>query len=91
MSLVHQGHATLFGGPITVVGAEEKAAPKSTLQTVVEVAVLASVGLSAYHGYKRNHGSLGWGIGWGVLGGIGFPFTPAIAAAQGFGKPARGK
>ena len=48
--------------------------------------------MSAYHGYKRNHGSIGWGIGWGILGGIGFPFTPGIAAAQGLGKPLpRGK
>ena len=51
---------------------------------------IASVGASAYHGYKRNN-SLGWGIGWGILGGL-FPIlTPAIALAQGFGKPAKGK
>lgn len=45
----------------------------------------ASVGLSAYHGYKRND-SIGWAIGWGVLGGL-FPIiTPAVALAQGFGQ-----
>ena len=44
-----------------------------------------SVGLSAFHGYRRNN-SIGWGITWGVLGGL-FPVvTPAIAFAQGFGK-----
>ena len=42
----------------------------------------------AYHGYKRN-GSFGWGLGWGLLGGM-FPIiTPTIAVAQGFGKPSR--
>jgi hypothetical protein len=39
-----------------------------------------------YHGYKRNHGSIGWAIGWA--------FVPAFIAAplmlaQGFAKPAR--
>jgi hypothetical protein len=41
--------------------------------------------LSGYHGYKRNN-SIGWGIGWFLLGGT-FPIiTPTIAFAQGFGK-----
>lgn len=47
----------------------------------------ASIGLSAYHGYKRNRGSVGAAIGWGLLGGF-FPvLTPAVAFAQGFSKP----
>ena len=41
----------------------------------------------AYHGYKRNNGSIGWALGWGFLGWLFFPVTPAIAVAQGFGKP----
>lgn len=41
----------------------------------------------AYHGYKRNNGSVGWALGWGLLGWLFFPVTPAIAVAQGFGKP----
>lgn len=46
---------------------------------------------SAYHGYKRNRGSVGWAVAWGALGGL-FPvITPAIAVAEGFGKPAKGK
>jgi len=52
-----------------------------------QLASAASIGLSAYHGYKRNNGSLGWGIGWGLLGAA-FPIiTPAIAFAEGFAKP----
>jgi hypothetical protein len=45
-----------------------------------------SFGVSVYHGYKRND-SLGWGLGWGVLGAM-FPIlTPTVALAQGLGKP----
>lgn len=48
----------------------------------------ASIGLSAYHGYKRNN-STGWAIWWGLMGAL-FPvITPAIAFAQGFGKRAK--
>lgn len=49
---------------------------------------IASVGLSAYHGYKRNN-STGWAIWWGLMGAL-FPvITPAIAIAQGLGKRAK--
>jgi len=45
----------------------------------------ASIGASAYHGYRRNR-SWGWAFGWGLLGAF-FPIiTPAVALAQGFGK-----
>lgn len=45
----------------------------------------ASMALGAYHGYRRNQ-SVGWAIWWGLMG-LTFPvITPAIAAAQGFGK-----
>lgn len=51
--------------------------------TFLQVATAASIGLSAYHGYKRND-DLAWGIIWGLLGGI-FPIiTPAIALAEGY-------
>ncbi len=41
----------------------------------------------AYHGVKRNNGSVGWGVAWFFLGSMFFPIVPAIAVAQGFGKP----
>lgn len=54
-----------------------------------EIATAASVGLSAYHGYKRNDDSLGWGLAWGALGGL-FPIiTPAVAFAEGFAERKR--
>lgn len=57
-----------------------------TLPPVWWLLSTASMAASAYHGYKRND-SVGWAVGWGLLGGI-FPIiTPTIAVAQGFGKP----
>lgn len=59
------------------------------LRTAMYVLSALSAGASAFHGYRRNRGSIGWALGWGFLGGL-FPIvTPAIAFAQGFGKPAR--
>lgn len=40
----------------------------------------------AYHGYRRNN-SVGWAIGWAILGGL-FPvITIPVSLAQGFGQP----
>lgn len=57
-------------------------------RSAVTVARVASVAAGAYHGYKRNN-SVGWAIWWAIMGGIAPVITPAIAVAQGFGKPAR--
>ncbi len=48
---------------------------------------VVSAGLGAYHGYKRHNGSVGWAIGWAALGTFAPVITPAVALAQGFGKP----
>lgn len=54
-------------------------------RAVAGVISTVSMAASAYHGYKRND-SVGWAIGWGLLGAL-FPIiTPTIAVAQGFGK-----
>lgn len=53
------------------------------------IAALSTVSMvaSAYHGVKRNRGSVGYGILWGVAGAL-FPIiTPGIALAQGYAKP----
>lgn len=55
-------------------------------RAALTVAYMASIGASAYHGYRRND-SLGWAVWWAAMGGI-FPvITPAVALAQGFGEP----
>ena len=57
------------------------------MSTASRLIVAASIGLSAFHGYRRNQ-SVGWAIWWALMGGL-FPIvTPAIAFAQGFGKRA---
>lgn len=64
-----------------------QAEPSTTLINLYSIASTAGVILGAYHGYRRNS-SVGWAIGWGVLGGL-FPFiTIPISIAQGFGKRA---
>lgn len=55
------------------------------LQEVYPVLSAAGVAAGAYHGFKRNN-SVGWAIGWALLGGL-FPFiTIPVSLAQGFGK-----
>jgi hypothetical protein len=59
-----------------------------TLWKGYQVAAAAGGVLGAYHGYKRTE-SIGWAIGWSLLGGL-FPFiTIPIAYAQGFGQRAK--
>jgi hypothetical protein len=49
---------------------------------------LASTAGLAFHGYRRNE-SVGWAIGWALLGGIAPIIAWPVALAQGFGKPRR--
>ncbi len=43
--------------------------------------------LSAYHGFKRNNGNLGWALAW-FLAGSALPIVvPVIAFTQGFARP----
>jgi len=57
---------------------------------VYQVVGTVSMAVSAYHGYKRDD-SVGWAIGWGLLGGL-FPIiTPVVAVAQGYAKPKKVK
>lgn len=64
--------------------------PKRPSQFPVGLAIsgllaAASIGISAYHGYKRND-SVGWGAWWGFMGLMLPVITPAVAIAQGYGK-----
>lgn len=54
---------------------------------VMLTASILGTGAGAYHGFKRNRGSVGWAIVWGLLGGM-FPIiTVPVAFAQGYAKP----
>lgn len=57
----------------------------STLNTVFVIGGWVGSIAGAYHGYKRND-SVGWAIGWSLLGAF-WPVTIPIMVAQGFGKP----
>jgi hypothetical protein len=42
---------------------------------------------NGFHGVRRNHGSVGWGVWWFVMGGM-FPvLTSIVAVGQGYAKP----
>ena len=60
-------------------------ANKNGVSEAYQLFATAGVALGAYHGYKRNN-SIGWAVGWALLGGL-FPFiTIPISFAQGFGE-----
>jgi hypothetical protein len=62
---------------------------EDTTGLVLSTLALASVSASAYHGFKRNGDSLGYGALWGGAAAV-FPvITPAVAVAQGFGERAK--
>ncbi len=72
------------GAPGT--GQEVIATPLDTWSMLANGLGIAGTALGAYHGYKRT-GSVGWALGWALLGGL-FPIiTIPVAYAQGFGKP----
>src|SRR5262245_29612494 len=82
------------GGNLVKVGQQDQAQPAGSsfepmLSTLWSIASVAGTGIGAYHGYKRHNGSIGWAIGWALLGGL-FPIiTIPVAVAQGF--PNEGK
>ncbi len=48
---------------------------------------LAGAATGIYHGYKRNNGSIGWGLGWGLFGSVAPVISIPLSLAEGFGKP----
>ena len=48
---------------------------------------IAGVALGTYHGYRRDNGSIGWALGWGLFGGT-FPIIAIpLMLAEGFAQP----
>ena len=70
----------------TMIADVAPAKPQFDMSIVRKVSAVAS----AYHGVKRNGGSVFWGILWGIAG-YAAPFygllMPAIAIAQGYARP----
>jgi hypothetical protein len=71
----------------TMAGFGVNGAPPTTGEYVYTGLAVASSAACAYHGYKRNNGSVGWAIGWWLLGGLLPVVAPVIAVAQGYAKP----
>lgn len=52
-----------------------------------DAAAVVGCAAGVYHGYRRNHGSIGWALGWGLLG-VSLPIVSIpLSLAEGFGKP----
>lgn len=75
---------TVARAPMVRVGADAS----GSLPSLDYALSAVGAGLGAYHGYKRNE-SIGWAVGWGLLGGM-FPIlTTAVAFGQGFGEKSK--
>lgn len=48
---------------------------------------LLGAGIGAFHGARRNGGSVWWGLVWGTAGAAAPVITTGIAVAQGVGRP----
>jgi len=78
-----------FGDDAQVIAAEPSPARKA-LMVAYALAGVAGAAIGAYHGYKRND-SVGWAIGWSILGSL-FPVVVIpVAYAQGIGERKRGR
>lgn len=77
--------ATQSAQPARIGAAGTGDDPFGALPTWYPYLTAAGTAIGAYHGYKRDN-SVGWAIGWGVLGSL-FPFIVIpVAVAQGLGK-----
>ncbi len=88
-----------FAAQVAAADAQEKAAYDAqqnaiatsgpSTATIAYTTVGSLVGFA--HGYKRNKGSVGWGLVWALFGGISPLFTTGVAVIEGFGKPKQAK
>lgn len=58
-----------------------------SLGTVLFVLDVASGLASGYHGYKRNHDSVAWGLVWAIFGMTLPVITPIVAVMEGYAEP----
>jgi len=81
-----QGDLVLYTGSSSGVVITPRPNPDSYF-TLGGILVAVSSAVSAYHGVKRNHGSIGWGLAWGAAGAVLPIVVPVLAYAQGFARP----
>ena len=48
---------------------------------------IAGMALGVYHGYRRDNGSVGWAMGWGLFGGVVPIIAIPLMLAEGFAEP----
>lgn len=65
--------------------------PSSIIAVVYAMLSIGGTAAGAYHGARRNHGSVWSAVVWGFLGGLAPLITVPVAAAQGFGQPREDK
>jgi hypothetical protein len=86
------------GGPdgIGILGQEQPLVPPGpgpgarAIRMGYGLLSFAGMAVGAYHGYKRNRGSIGWTIGWALFGSALPIIALPVAYAQGIGKEKRG-
>lgn len=91
MSLLNPGIPAAYRGGELARSASFGAESPSDGYNVPSWAYMASTAgtaAGAYHGYKRT-GSVGWAIGYALLGGLFWPITVPVMLAQGFGEKAK--
>lgn len=88
------GTTAFTNEPIGPVNPNAPTGPKVNGTVIMEespvpawAAALSTAGaaIGAYHGYKRND-SIGWAVGWSILGGLAPVIVIPIAFAQGISK-----
>lgn len=85
----HQGQISPVELQAARLAGYEEVSPAARI--ALNVAGIAIVTALTYHGYKRNKGSVGWALAWGLGGGLVWPITLPIAFFQGYAKPAKRK
>lgn len=73
------------------LGADDTAVtakPPATLSSMLDSPIVpkAAMVMAAYHGLRRNNGSLVWGAIWGLAGHLLPLLVPALAVAQGYAR-----
>jgi hypothetical protein len=59
---------------------------KWNVSAIKNVLTVAAAGAAAFHGYRRNRGSIGWSIAWFFSALVAPVITTAVAFAMGFGR-----